>query len=191
MNKAAYAVAFVCGAVVGAAAWSVYKEKKAKSLEERQEVVDDFEDVQEPEDDEAEEVTILSDKDKAAVTQVVDDIIAKSGYSVGDHTNDGDDDDGPYVIAPDEFGDFEDYDAISMTLTSDGVLVDTDGTRVEDPENSVGTNYMKYFGVYPDDPDSVYIRNDDLCCDFEIVKDLRTFEEIDADIPHMKWRDNE
>lgn len=189
MNKAAYIVAFVCGAVVGAAAWSVYKEKKSQKDEQSQEI-DDFDDIPENEETDEEEVTVLTDSGKSAMTQIVDSIITKNGYSVGDHTND-DVDDGPYVIAPDEFGDFEDYDAISMTLTSDGVLLDSDLSKVEDPESNVGINYMKYFGVYPDDPDSVYIRNDDLCCDFEIVKDLRSFEEIDADIPHMKWRDNE
>lgn len=187
MNKAAYILSFICGAVVGAVWMAHRKEKNDEKETEAAETIE-LKDDSEPDTDEI-IIPEANDNKKVKIVSMMNDIIQKSGYNVGDHTNDVDD--GPYVIAPDEFGDFEDYDAISMTLTSDGVLLDSDLSKVEDPENSVGANYMNYFGVYPDDPYSVYIRNDDLCCDFEIVKDLRTFAEIDADIPHMKWRKDE
>ena len=187
MNKAAYIVAFGCGAVFAAAVMTILKERKQDTVEEETDAVflDDGENIDEEENHEV--VTIP--QDHVELTEVVSDICKKNGYSVGDRTNQ-DDNDGPYVIAPEEFGEYEDYDAINMTLTSDNVLLDDSNGKVEDPENNVGTGFMNYFGVYPDDPNTVYIRNDDLCADFEIVKDLRTFEEIDADLPHMKWREN-
>lgn len=199
MNKAAYIASFVCGTIVGAVVMSIYRDKK--NLQKYKEESD----ISETTAEIADEVTISQDEvidqlnddicqtsiDKAVeINEIVNDIIHKNGYSVGDHTNDGVDD-GPYVIGPADFGDFEDYDAISMTLLSDGILVDDRMITVDDPENSVGTNYKNYFGVYPNDPNTVYIRNDELCCDFEIVKDLRTYEEVDAQRPHLRWSDDE
>lgn len=95
----------------------------------------------------------------------------------------------PYVISPMEFGDFEDYQTISLTYTSDGVLLDDDDEPLEDVDATVGNDYAKHFGDYPDDPDTVYIRNDVLCCDFEICKDLRSSEDYYKGKPHMTWEE--
>lgn len=195
MNKAAYIVSFLCGAVVGAVAMSIYKDRKTEP-EAASPMDDDGEDIDTSdievitEDEYIERVTNeIAGKDPELVN-ALNNVLTKLGYQTGDHTN-PDAEDGPYIIAPDDFGDFSDYDAMSMTLFSDGVLVDDQMRPVDDIEHCVGLDYMKYFGVYPKEPDTVYIRNDELCCDYEIVRDLRTFKEIDASNPHMKWRDNE
>lgn len=185
MNKAAYFVSFVCGAVFGAAVMAYFKDKKKDQDTMDDLETDEFDEV--VEEDSQPETSVEIPVATAVAT--VNEIITKNKYSVGDHTSS--DDDGPYVIAADEFGEFEDYRPISMTYLSDGVLVDDKMEVVEDLEETVGTNFKNYFGVYPYDPDTVYIRNDSLCCDFEIVKDLRTLKDIEAGRPHMKWRDNE
>ena len=190
MNKAAYIVSFICGAAFGAVVMSIYKNKKSETAEST-ETADPFEPVEEQTDISEEEPTeepVIIPEVKSDIEKTVSDIIVKNGYSIGDHTN-PDVDDGPYVIGPADFGEFEDYDALSLTLLSDGILVDDRMYTIDDPENTVGTNYKKYFGVYPNDPDTVYIRNDELCCDYEIVKDLRTYEEVDAQRPHLRWSD--
>lgn len=191
MNKVTCVLSFICGAAIGAAALYFYSTKKAPATEETETDSDSFEEVHvEEETEEAIEEAAGTEEDDQKVAAVVEEIITKNGYSVGDHTNPGCDD-GPYVIGSADFGEFSDYDALSLTLLSDGILVDDRMMTIDDPENTVGTNYKKYFGVYPNDPYTVYIRNDELCCDYEIVKDLRTYEEVEAQRPHLRWRDNE
>ena len=81
---------------------------------------------------------------------------------------------GVYVIAPNEFGDFPDYNQVSLKYFSDGIIVDEDG-EVLDDANITEEDFVDHFGEYEDD--SVYIRDDMRCCDYEILKDGRTYEE--------------
>lgn len=79
----------------------------------------------------------------------------------------------PYVISPDEFGEIEEYTKISLTYFADGILADEYGDAVDDIEEIVGDG-LEHFGEYEED--SVFVRNDPKRCDYEILKDLRTFE---------------
>lgn len=84
--------------------------------------------------------------------------------------------DKPYVISPDEFGEFDDYDTISLTYYADQVLVDEDDELVEDIEETVGFESLNAFGEYEDD--SVFVRNDRLKCDYEILLDQRKYSDV-------------
>ena len=46
---------------------------------------------------------------------------------------------------------------------------------VDDPEKIVGFESLGHFGEYDDD--AVYVRNDRLKCDYEILRDPRRYEE--------------
>lgn len=81
----------------------------------------------------------------------------------------------PYVIAPEEFGDNEDYDTESLTLYSDGVLTDDFDNVIEDVDGLIGRDSLTHFGEYEDD--SVFVRNDTLRTDYEILQDERTYED--------------
>ena len=81
----------------------------------------------------------------------------------------------PYVIAPEEFGDNEDYDTESLTLYSDGVLTDDFDNVIEDVDGLIGADSLTHFGEYEDD--SVFVRNDTLRTDYEILQDERTYAE--------------
>lgn len=72
----------------------------------------------------------------------------------------------PYVIKPEEFGD-SDYDLVSLNYYADKVLVDEDDNPIEDIDYLVGEDSLKHFGEYEDD--SVFVRNDNLKTDFEIL----------------------
>ena len=81
--------------------------------------------------------------------------------------------DKPYVISPDEYGEYEDddessYDLISLSYYSDGVLADDDDDVIENTDDIVGKDFADHFGEYEEV--SVYIRNDRLKCDYEILK---------------------
>jgi hypothetical protein len=90
--------------------------------------------------------------------------------------------DKPYVISPDEFGELDDYDTISLTYYADQVLVDEDDELVEDIEETVGFESLNAFGEYEDD--SVFVRNDRLKCDYEILLDQRKYSDVIKRKPH-------
>ena len=88
----------------------------------------------------------------------------------------GDDGDTPpFVIAPEDFGETG-FDTKTFKYFKDFVLTDDEGEIVLDPENIIG-DALSRFGAYGDD-DAVYVRNSDVECDYEILKDERTFKEI-------------
>lgn len=90
--------------------------------------------------------------------------------------------DKPYVIQPSDFGEFDDYEKISLTYTADGVLLDDMNEIVDDIEETVGEDSLEHFGEYEDD--SVYVRNDAKKCDYEILLDQRNYQEIFETQPH-------
>lgn len=87
----------------------------------------------------------------------------------------------PYIISPDEFGDFDDYSRVSLTYYSDGVLADEEDEIIDDIDATVGAGFADHFGDYEDD--SVFVRNDRLKCDYEILKDNRTYSDVTGKYP--------
>ena len=90
--------------------------------------------------------------------------------------------DEPYVIAPEEFGDLDDYETISLTYYADQILADDNDVIVDDVEDVVGFDSLDSFGEYEDD--SVFVRNDRLKCDYEILLDQRKFSDVIKRKPH-------
>lgn len=82
----------------------------------------------------------------------------------------------PYVIPPEDFGEFDDYERINLIYWADQVLTDDNNEVVEDLEGSVGIDSLTAFGEYEDD--SVFVRNSRLRCDYEILLDQRNFEDV-------------
>lgn len=86
-----------------------------------------------------------------------------------------DDMDRPHIIEPKEFGEC-DYEEVSLTHYADGVLTDEQDNPIEDVDGIVGEDYAEHFGEYEDD--SVFVRNDRLQTDFEILADQRNFSDL-------------
>ena len=82
----------------------------------------------------------------------------------------------PYVIPPEEFGERDGYDTLSFTYYADRVLADDMDERVIDVDSIVGEESLGTFGEYEDD--SVFVRNDELKCDYEILLDSRNYSDI-------------
>ena len=97
---------------------------------------------------------------------------------------------GPYVISPDEFDDMPDYDAVTLTYYIDGVVTNMWDSPLDsdEVEELIGYESLEHFGDYEDDPDVVYVRNDRLKADYEILRDYRNYRDITTDDPH---RDDE
>lgn len=88
----------------------------------------------------------------------------------------------PYVISPDEFGELYDYEQISLTYYADAVLADDMDELVEDVDNVVGFGSLQRFGEYEDD--SVFVRNDRLKADYEILLDSRKYSDVVKAMPY-------
>ena len=88
----------------------------------------------------------------------------------------------PYVIAPEEFGECE-YETVSLTYYKDGVLTDDQNYIVEDVDFVIGRDSLNHFGEYEDD--SVFVRNDELKADYEILLDLRNYSDVAKADPHL------
>lgn len=89
-----------------------------------------------------------------------------------------------HVISPEEYDDIPDYQKKSLTYYADGVIADEFDNIIENPDDIVGENIDDHFGEYEED--SVFVRNDELKCDFEILRDIQTYSEAMGltDLPH-------
>ena len=81
----------------------------------------------------------------------------------------------PYVITPDEFGDIYEYEKLTLFYFADGVVTDSERQPLDDVDEIVGLDSLDHFGEYEDD--AVYVRNDRLKADYEILKDLENYAE--------------
>lgn len=111
------------------------------------------------------------------------------GYRVEDEDEDESEEDGvelhelpargkdePYTITPDEFGEMDGYQQISLTYYADGTLADEDDRIIEDVEGEIGSDNLEKFGEYEDD--AVFVRNDFYRCDYEILMDHRNYDDV-------------
>lgn len=100
----------------------------------------------------------------------------------GDYMNDY-----PYVISPDEFDEIG-YNTVSLTYYADGVLTDECNDPIEDVDEIIGEDSLNHFGEYEDD--SVFVRNDALRTDYEILRDLRNYYDIVGSSPMVNVDEN-
>lgn len=92
----------------------------------------------------------------------------------------------PFVIPPDEVGEC-DYETISLKYFNDGVLMDdATGEVISDVEELVGVSSLSTFGLYEED--SVFVRNDELECDYEILADDRSYKEYIEEHPYRRTK---
>lgn len=197
-NKITGFMMFIFGAAVGSVVTWQYTKKKYEQIaqEEIDSVKETFSKLKEVknkdnESDENNNVRTIVEraKDKPSIVEYAAKL-RKQGYINYSNTDslfeeEVDENminDKPYVISPDEFGEFDDYDTISLTYYADQVLVDEDDELVEDIEETVGFESLNAFGEYEDD--SVFVRNDRLKCDYEILLDQRKYSDVIKRKPH-------
>ena len=84
----------------------------------------------------------------------------------------------PYVIPPDSFGEDMEYEQISLTYYADGTLAGDDDKPMsaDEIQKTVGQGSLTRFGEYEDD--SVFVRNETLKCEYEILLDHRTYRDM-------------
>lgn len=193
-NKALLSLGFIIGAATGSAVtWYLLKDKyEALAQEEIDSVKEVFLRREQELKDQSVKKTVAegikdSDKEKPDLKEYAR-RLEKEGYTrYSDFGSDEEEkpvsETGPYVIPPEQFGDDEKYEQISLTYYADGVLADENDEVIEDVEGTVGIDSLNHFGEYEDD--SVFVRNDARKCDYEILLDQRTYSEVAEDMPHQ------
>ena len=184
MSKVTPLVTFVLGAAVGSAvSWYFLKDKYEQIAQEE---IDSVKQVfsgrgrEERIDNAVNKIEFSKNKveaeeDPKLINEVAD--ILKSNNYVNREVQDlVDEAEKPYVISPDEFGELYDYENISLTYYADKVLADDNDELVEDVDDVVGYESLSHFGEY--EPDSVFVRNDRLKADYEILMDHRNYRDV-------------
>ncbi len=193
MNKTKNFILFVLGVAVGSVVTWRYVEKKYEQI--AQDEIDSVKEVfskRETEFTEDTEVQIKADnaKKKPSVIEYAA-WLRKRGYTnYSDMVDEKPEEvkeepmsvDKPYVIAPEEFGELDDYETISLIYYADQILADDNDVIVDDIEDVVGFDSLNSFGEYEDD--SVFVRNDRLKCDYEILLDQRKYSDVIKRRPH-------
>ena len=88
----------------------------------------------------------------------------------------------PFIIRPEEYGELHAYETLSLNYYADGVLTDDLDNPIEDVESLVPADFADHFGEYDDN--AVFVRNDNLECDYEILRDLRKFTDVVGENPY-------
>lgn len=192
-NRSLFSLGFIIGAASGATvAWYLLKDKYETLAQEE---IDSVKEVFARREQEMKDETVKrnvaegikdSDRTKPDLKEYAEQL-KKNGYTrysdlsaydegVSDKQTK------PYVIPPEQFGDDESYDQISLTYYADGVLADENDEVIDDVEETVGIESLNHFGEYEDD--SVFVRNDTRKCDYEILLDQRTYSEVAEEMPH-------
>lgn len=105
-------------------------------------------------------------KDYRAMQEIID----KNSYKEEDYMD-------KYVISPEEFGESE-LPSESLTYWADGIVTDEANCVMDedDIEETIGSDALNHFGEYEDD--SVFVRNETLDKEYEILMDTRRFSDV-------------
>ena len=190
---------FVAGAAIGSVVTWKLIEKKYKDLadEEIESVIETFKNRRPriTKDEVKETVEKVINKWKEP-KETVEDIVTAEGYSIENEEEIDEDDESnyivnvdndndndievitPYVITPEQFGEYNEYGTKTLIYYSDNVLTDEIDNPITSEEmvTMIGPDALDHFGEYEDD--SVYIRDEMNEMDYEILKSEKKFSEI-------------
>lgn len=198
VNTLSKVLIFAAGAVVGSAVtWKIVKTKYERiANDEIERAYETYHNItkttntsEETIDEDSEEET---EEDKESDMVELRDKLTQLGYA--DCSNMSNNKGGikpvtkPRVITPEEFGEEEEYEIVSLDYYTDGVLADEFGNVIENIDETVGCDATNHFGDYPDDPDCVYVKNDELKTVYEIL--LNADKYSDAYAKHKRQVDN-
>ena len=83
----------------------------------------------------------------------------------------------PYVISPEEFGDFDDYETIELTYYKNGCVTDDQDILMsnDEVEEAIGWNNITRMGEYEED--ALHVRNEKRKTDYEILQVFDDYRE--------------
>lgn len=200
-NNVKYFASFLFGTAVGVAvSWKILKTKYEQIAQEE---IDSVKEVFSKRNKETAEFLNDAAKTLSEIKEEIDEEPSEKSDGIIDYSGmcrdfgyisekkekkGGDDmNDYPYVISPDEFDEIG-YNTVSLTYYADGVLTDECNDPIEDVDEIIGEDSLNHFGEYEDD--SVFVRNDALRTDYEILRDLRNYYDIVGSSPMVNVDEN-
>lgn len=184
---------FAVGVLAGAAAtWQYFKNKKEQEVQEEVNSIREVLLKNHKKDVEEKEETIKN-LEESIDSNIAKGIINYCGYAKKDTNNEipkhkiglnqeminmVEEDkkvNGPYVITPQEFGEIDDYEMVTLIYYNDGYVTEDDRI-VTDVEDVIGYEALNSFGEYEED--TVFVRNDERETDYEVLKDLRNYIDV-------------
>lgn len=177
-------LSFVAGVGVGSAV--MYKVLKTKYDKLIQEEIDSVKEAFSKKEEKTERSESIRKEDENTNQKENQRIIEQNGYNTESANKDDRDEEEddivetimPYVIRPDEYGD-SDYPTITLWYYTDGVVTNDAGKVIKNVEELIGCEYVHHFGEYEEDPDAVYVRNEDQEVDYEVLKDCSAYSDIE------------
>lgn len=157
-----------------------YYNKKTKVYEDSANTLHDYYNDRLKEIDEKEKK--MEEGKKTEESKIVNDLRERYAEVLKDHKYSIDEpcyeggQDRPYVVTPEEFGNADEYDIISLNYYADGIVSDDWGNKTEDLEATIGEDFASHYGEYEED--AVYIRNDRLKVEYEVLKSLSKYSEM-------------
>lgn len=187
-------VGFIFGAIAGAAVSFKYAEDKYKKIadEEIASVKATFK-KDEPvkrEKDISDEQRITTNADYEKILEDLNYTKKHTDYSGYSKKEDDEvvkmtPEEKPYKISVHEFGVYEHYSQVSCLYFTDKVLVEEMNMELlEDVDGAIGLNNLNDFE--DEYIDAVYVRNDRLQIDYEILRDWRTYSEAIKTKPRLQ-----
>ena len=187
-NTLSSIIIFTAGAAIGSVVtWKLIKTKYEQIAQEEIDSVKEVFSRQGKEPTEPEEENAVEVEPETQTSKKYEEVITNSGYANYEpYTKEKEDKyvDKPHIISPEEFGENPDYEQVSLTYYADGILADEVNEVIEDDdvEDIVGSDSLTHFGEYEDD--SVFVRNDNMKTDYEILLDVRTYADSINKSPH-------
>lgn len=157
-----------------------YYNKKTKVYEDSANTLHDYYNDRLKEIDEKEKK--MEEDKKTEESKIVNDLRERYAEVLKDHKYSIDEpcyeggQDRPYVVTPEEFGNADEYEIISLNYYADGIVSDDWGNKIEDLEATIGEDFASHYGEYEED--AVYIRNDRLKVEYEVLKSLSKYSEM-------------
>lgn len=187
---------FAAGAAIGSAVtWKILKDKYERIIQEEIESVkeafvemnrtDEQSDDCEPEDEEEERPHQIDWDELEDLDEETDEDVEKYASLTNMYSSEKGGAEKvevpkPYVISPYDF-DENGFRTMELTYYADGVLEDENHEIVTDVDELIGEGSLYTFGEYEDD--AVFVRNEYLQIDFQILKDYRTYKEATSESP--------
>lgn len=197
--KFSHVIAFIAGAAIGYfAANYLLKDKYEKRFQQEvSSTIEAFKSNKNEEYKKDDEVNFKDEKPKAVSDDIVVADIKEYAKNIGnlnysevkdekpseegedniDHTK-------PYVITEEEVDAYMNYSITQWNYYADGVLTDENNEVVEDVSTTIGKEAFEHLKKTSES--AIYVRNDLLELDYEILKNEMTYAELLEEKPYLK-----
>lgn len=80
------------------------------------------------------------------------------------------------IISPEEFEE-SDYTVVSLYYYEDGIVANDRHKMIGNAEELIGDDFASHFGDYKEDPDTVYVKNNEQHIVYEVMREYEEFLE--------------